>query len=32
MKEGEQMDMLPKVKKSEVAQLYVTPDFMFGKI
>ena len=33
MKEGEQMDMLPKVKKkSEVAQLYVTPDFVFGKI
>jgi hypothetical protein len=33
MKEGEQMDMLPKVKKkSEVAQLYVTSDFVFGKI
>jgi hypothetical protein len=33
MKEEEQMNKLPKVKKkSEVAQLYVTPDFEFGKI
>jgi len=27
MKEGTQMDKLPKVKKSEVAQLYVTLGF-----
>ena len=27
------MNKLPKAKKrSEVAQLYVTPDFVFGKI
>ena len=33
MKEGEQMDMVPKAKKkSEVAQLYVTLDFVFVKI
>ena len=33
MKEGEQMDMLPKAKKkSEVAQLNSTLDFVYGKI
>ena len=33
MKQGEQMNKLPKAKKrSEVAQLYVTPNFEYGKI
>ena len=33
MKEGEQMDMLPKArKKSEVAQLYTNSDFEFRKV
>ena len=31
MKEGTQMDQLPKVKKDEVSQLYVTFDFKYGK-
>ena len=31
MKEGMQMDKLPKVKKNEATQLYVTSDFKYGK-
>ena len=32
MKEGMQMDKLPKVTKNEVTQLYVTLDFEYGKV
>jgi len=32
MKEGMQMDKLPKVTKNEVTQLYVALDFEYGKV
>ena len=32
MKEGTQMDKLPKLKKSEVAQLYESLVFEYGKV
>ena len=32
MKEGMQMDKLPKVKRNEAAQLYVTSNFEYGKV
>ena len=32
MKEGLYVDKLPKVKKSEAAQLYVTSDIEYGKV